>query len=132
MNRTEAGLKGSEVKDARYAFKASLKAGPEPLIELLYEPDLPSWARGMYVSDVLSAVTRIGVREAESLLAAIPAKLTATFDDLTYRKRRALVDALKAREAGSHVKSDRGALPRGRGVGRAARVQASRMAGEFS
>jgi hypothetical protein len=96
----EAGIKGCEVTRARAEFKRELKISQAPLLELLYEPDLPDWFATMHLHDVLTAIPLLMAPEADLILSEIPIKLCAATGDTTYRKRRLLKKALEVRGAG--------------------------------
>jgi hypothetical protein len=95
--------KASAVRTERARVKKEIKAKSFSVPGLLVEPDLPAWAVGWEVGDLLSRVPRRSLKQACTLLQGLRLKVSPTrmLGELTYRQRREIAAAVEAQWEGS-------------------------------
>jgi hypothetical protein len=116
--------KANYVRSNRARLRAEIKAGDVFLHKLLEEPTLPDWLPSIRLEELLDFVPWLGTKTLQAMILGLPANLTATVGDLTYRKRRLLANSLGAWEARRPKagKSGRSATPKTMSAGRSRRL----------
>jgi hypothetical protein len=93
QQRLAALEKGNAIRSRRAQLKRDLKAGRQPMVELLLEP--PEFLETAKVFDLLLAVPHCGRVKANKTLAHCRISPAKRFGGLSDRQRRELIGALR-------------------------------------
>ena len=95
VQRMEALQRANDVRSARARLKRNLKAGRQPIHELLLEP--PEYLETAKVFDLLLAVPKYGRVKVNKILSQCRISPSKTIGGLSERQRRELVALMRRR-----------------------------------
>ena len=95
MQRMEALQRANDIRTRRAQLKRDLKAGRQPIHELLLEP--PAYLETAKVFDLLLAVPKYGRVKVNKILAQCRISPSKTIGGLSQRQRTELVDFMRRR-----------------------------------
>ena len=95
MQRMEALQRANDVRSARAQLKRDLKAGRQPIHELLLEP--PDYLETAKVFDLLLAVPKYGRVKVNKILSQCRVSPSKTIGGLSQRQRGELVELMRRR-----------------------------------
>jgi hypothetical protein len=95
LQRMDALSKANDIRSRRAKLKRDLKAGRQPIHELLLEP--PDYLETAKVFDLLLAVPKYGRVKVTKILGQCRISPSKTIGGLSERQRRELVDLMRRR-----------------------------------
>ena len=95
MQRMEALQRANEIRTQRAQLKRDLKAGRQPIHELLLEP--PKYLETAKVFDLLLAVPKYGRVKVNKILSQCRISPSKTIGGLSQRQRTELVEFMRRR-----------------------------------